>query len=140
MVHRVDLNKLRLLHRSRNKAQHQDGSAAAMDVVALRRIAEQIFINSFVVPPSEQASQDTMDRFFAVMDEIRNIAQVWCRDNAFVGAMGYSGEYLYLSRLDPRYDRLIEGIRSIRDGVAREDELVELISQASEMLTRLTTA
>jgi hypothetical protein len=134
VVHGVDMSRVLALHRIRNKAQHEGATGSSSDAAELMGIAEKLFINAFVVHPAEQVLPQTAQRFISIVERIRLIARQWCEANNFVGAMGYSGEYLYIIQRDARYERVIEGMSSIRRGVAREDKIRDLMELTEDIL------
>lgn len=128
------MSRVLALHRIRNKAQHEGASGSSADAAELIGIAEKLFINAFVVHPADQVLPQTSQRFLAIADQIRLIAKQWCDANNFIGAMGYSGEYLYIIQRDSRYESVIEGMSSIRSGVAREDKTQGVIELTEDIL------
>ncbi|HKR64561.1 MAG TPA: hypothetical protein VJZ00_12585 [Thermoanaerobaculia bacterium] len=72
-----------------------------------------------------------------MLEKIRAIAGEICERDGIQGAMGYSAEYLYLSRHFPVYEELLGGLHSIRDGVVREDQIVQLLAKARAVLAAL---
>lgn len=138
VVHGVDMSRVLALHRVRNKAQHEGASGNSAEAAELMRIAEKLYINAFVVHPVDQVLPQTAQLFLAITERIRGIAKEWCERSNFVGAMGYSGEYLYITQRDPRYERVIEGMSLIRRGVAREDSMRDLIQLAHDIVKNIT--